>query len=50
MNPSYREREITYQVNDSGSKVLVTHASLWPVVDACRAQLPSLERVVLVGG
>src|SRR5258705_9882195 len=40
MNPSYREREITYQVNDSGAKVMVTHASLWPVVGACRALPP----------
>ncbi|HEY3092770.1 MAG TPA: AMP-binding protein [Vicinamibacterales bacterium] len=50
MNPSYREREITYQVNDSGASVMVTHASLWPVVDACRPQLPKLARVVVVGG
>ncbi len=50
MNPSYREREITYQVNDSGAKVMVTHASLWPVVNACRSQLPNLERAVVVGG
>ena len=50
MNPSYREREITYQVNDSGAKVMVTHASLWPVVDASRSQLPALSRVVIVGG
>ncbi len=50
MNPSYREREITYQVNDSGATVMVTHASLWPVVDACRPQLPNLARVVVVGG
>src|SRR5438552_7654545 len=50
MNPSYREREITYQVNDSGAKVMVTHASLWPAVDACRQQLPNLARVVTVGG
>ena len=50
MNPSYREREITYQVNDAGSKVIVTHATLWPFVDACRAHLPALEHVVIVGG
>ena len=49
MNPSYREREITYQVNDAGSKMMVTHASLWPHVDACRAQLPRLERFVVIG-
>ena len=50
MNPSYREREITYQVNDSGASVMITHASLWPVVAACRAQTPNLARVVIVGG
>ncbi len=50
MNPSYREREITYQVNDSGASVMVTHESLWPVVESCRAQLAGLARVVIVGG
>jgi long-chain acyl-CoA synthetase len=49
MNPSYREREITYHVNDSGAKVILTHASLWPVVDACRPHLPDLARVVVTG-
>ena len=48
MNPSYREREIAYQVNDSGAKLIVTHASLLPVVNACRAQTPTLARVVVV--
>lgn len=50
MNPSYREREITYQVNDSGATVMVTHSTLWPVVEGCRAHLPNLARVVVVGG
>jgi long-chain acyl-CoA synthetase len=49
MNSSYREREITYHVNDSGAKVMVTHASLWPVVEACRPHLPNLARVVVTG-
>lgn len=49
MNPSYREREITYQVNDSGARMMVTHAGLWPTVDACRPQLPSLARIVVAG-
>ena len=49
MNPSYREREISYQVNDSGATVMVTHANLWPIVDACRCQTPNLARVVVVG-
>ena len=49
MNPSYREREVTYHVNDSGAKVMVTHASLWPVLEACRSQLPHLAHVVVTG-
>src|SRR5215216_2200913 len=49
LNPSYREREITYQVNDSGAKMMMTHASLWPVIEACREQLPTLARSVIVG-
>ncbi|PYR67422.1 MAG: 4-coumarate--CoA ligase family protein, partial [Acidobacteria bacterium] len=49
MNSSYRERDIAYQVNDSGATMMVTHASLWPVVEACRAQVPNLSRVVVVG-
>jgi len=49
MNPSYRDREITYHVNDSGAKVMVTDASLWPVVEACRPRLPNLARVVVTG-
>jgi long-chain acyl-CoA synthetase len=49
MNPSYREREITYHVNDSGATVMVTHASLWAVVEACRPHLPNLARVVVTG-
>jgi long-chain acyl-CoA synthetase len=49
-NPSCREREITYPVNDSGAKVMVTHAGLWPVVEASLPSLPNLERVVVMGG
>jgi len=49
MNPSHREREITYHVNDSGARVMVTHATVWPVVEACRRQLPNLECVVVTG-
>jgi long-chain acyl-CoA synthetase len=28
---------------------MVTHATLWPVIEACRPQLPNLARVVVVG-
>ncbi len=34
MNPAYREREIACQANDSGASVLITHETLWPIVEA----------------
>jgi long-chain acyl-CoA synthetase len=50
MNSAYREREITYQLNDNGAAILITHAKLLPVVDAALPQLPSIRAVVVVGG
>jgi hypothetical protein len=46
MNPSYREREIMHQVNDSGAKVMVPRSrGLWyACVHNCQ-----LSRVVIVG-
>lgn len=49
LNPSYRERELTYQVRDSGAKVMLTHASLWPVVEASRAQIGNVTHFIVVG-
>jgi long-chain acyl-CoA synthetase len=49
MNSAYREREITYQLNDSGAAILVTHTKLLPIVEAALPQIPSIRAVVLVG-
>ena len=49
LNPSYTAREIAYQLNDAGAKVLMTHQRLWPSVAPVRRQLSSLEAVVIVG-
>ncbi|MCI0486007.1 MAG: long-chain-fatty-acid--CoA ligase [Blastocatellia bacterium] len=49
LNSSYREREITYQLNDAGARVLLTHAKLLPVVEAARPNLESVRSIVLVG-
>jgi long-subunit acyl-CoA synthetase (AMP-forming) len=46
---SYREREIIYQLNDSGAAILITHSKLWPVVESARPQLKSLRKIILVG-
>lgn len=49
LNPSYTTREITYQLNDVGAKVLITHERLWPVVSALRNQLASVTAIVVIG-
>ena len=49
LNPSYRERELIYQVTDSGATVMLTHASLWPVVEASRAQIGNIAHFIVVG-
>ncbi len=47
-NPMYVEREIEYQLNDSGSRIIVTLADLYPRVKNVRANTP-LEKVLLTG-
>jgi long-chain acyl-CoA synthetase len=49
LNSSYREREITYQLNDAGAAILLTHAKLWPVVEAARPHLANVHTIILVG-
>jgi acyl-CoA synthetase (AMP-forming)/AMP-acid ligase II len=43
MNPTYRDREIQYQLESSGARILVTDGPLIADVDLSR--LPSLQRV-----
>src|SRR5262245_33398065 len=40
MNPSYREREIEYQLNDSEAVAVVVHNDLVPLVEAVRERTP----------
>jgi long-chain acyl-CoA synthetase len=49
MNPSYREREIEYQLNDTEAVAIIVHANLVPLVDAVRARTPHLKHVIAVG-
>src|SRR5439155_926047 len=46
MNPSYREREIEYQLNDTEAVVIVVHTNLVPLVDAVRVRTPHLNHVI----
>lgn len=47
-NPMYVEREIQHQVNDSGSKMIITLLDLYPRVKNIRENTP-LEKVFLTG-
>lgn len=37
-NPIYQEREMLYQLNDSGAEVIVTLSNTYPIIRAIRAQ------------
>ena len=49
MNPSYREREIEYQLNDTEAVAIVAHASLLDLVSAVRPRAPALRHVIAIG-
>ncbi len=49
MNPSYREREIEYQLNDTEAAAVVVHTALVPLVETVRARTPRLRHVIAVG-
>jgi long-chain acyl-CoA synthetase len=49
MNPSYKEREISYQLSNSEAVAIVVQPELLPLVEAVRAETPALEHIILVG-
>ena len=49
MNPSYREREIEYQLNDTEAVAIVVHTNLVSLVDAVRERSPHLKHLIAVG-
>src|SRR5690348_10340948 len=49
MNPSYREREVAYQLSNSEAVAVIAQEELLPLVQAARAQAPALELVISVG-
>ena len=49
MNPSYKEREIAYQLGNSNAVAIVVQQTLLPLVEAVRAQAPGLEHIIMVG-
>jgi long-chain acyl-CoA synthetase len=49
MNPSYREREVAYQLADARAVAVVTQPELLPIVRAARAEAPGLKHVIVAG-
>src|SRR5581483_5659593 len=48
LNPSYKEREIIYQVNNSEACALISQQSLLPLLEATREQTPLVRNRIIV--
>ena len=49
INPSYKEREVAYQLNNSDAVAVVVSQELLPLVEAVRSEAPGLKYVITVG-
>src|SRR6202162_3643910 len=49
MNPSYKEREVAYQLSNSEAVAVVIQPELLQLAQAVRAETPALEYVITVG-
>jgi len=49
MNPSYKDRELAYQLNNSEAVAIVVQQELLQLVDTIHAQTPALKDVIIVG-
>ncbi len=49
MNPSYKEREVAYQLGNSEAMAIVVQQELLSLVESVHAQTPALEHVIVVG-
>ena len=49
INPSYREHEAEYQLNNAEVRVVIVHQDQYPVIAAIRAQVPAVKHVLVLG-
>lgn len=49
MNPSYKEREVAYQLENSEAKAILVQRDLLPLVQAARGHAPQLQHVLVTG-
>jgi len=50
VNPQYKTRELSYQLDDTDASIVLTHAALKPVVEETLGELDRDPPVVTVGG
>ena len=49
MNPSYKEREVAYQLSNCEAVAVIVQHELLSLVERVRAQTPTLQHVIVVG-
>ncbi|HEU0184675.1 MAG TPA: AMP-binding protein, partial [Blastocatellia bacterium] len=49
LNSAYREREVAYQLNSAGARMLITHAKLWPVIEEALPNIETALMIIVVG-
>ncbi len=49
MNPSYKEREVAYQLSNSQAVAVIVQHELLPIVEAVRAETAALKHVITAG-
>jgi long-chain acyl-CoA synthetase len=49
INPSYKERELIYQLSNSDAVAIIVQYDLLPMVEAIRAETPALQYIITVG-
>ncbi len=49
MNPSYKEREVAYQLSNSEAVAVVVQESLLPLITAAKTETPTLQHVITIG-
>ncbi|HYB01559.1 MAG TPA: long-chain-fatty-acid--CoA ligase [Ktedonobacteraceae bacterium] len=49
MNPSYKEREVAYQLSNCEAVAIIVQQELLPLVEAVQAQTPALKHIIVVG-
>ena len=49
LNPSFKEKDARYQLEDSESVIVIVDDELYPVIECIRHKVPKLKNVIVVG-